>query len=405
MSNLIEGVNVVELGTHMAIPLAARMLADWGADVIKVEPPQGEAWRTIARSYGIPFDPDNAPIFQTPNGNKKSIAINLKQGEGIEVMLKLLEKADIFLTNTRMQSLKKLGLDYETIKTRFPRLIYVHFNGYGSKGPDKDRPGFDIATYWARAGMPLEWSCRDSTPFRPMPGFGDSTVSPSIVASALAAILHRMKTNEGEFIEISLYGSALWYNNVGIVATQPKYGYTYPRSRYDQTSPYNAIFESRDGMFFIFSIPYWNSFSGKFLERFGLNQYVEDPRFATLEGAKTDMETVIDTLDNTFKSMSGDEIRQAFNDLDVVFEELMNPWDVTSDEQAWANGFLINARMECGENVVLANNPMHFANADTLPFSLAPQLGSDTAGIMSELGYDRRTINRYMTTGAVKGCI
>jgi len=402
MSYLIEGVNVVELGTHMAIPLSARMLADWGANVIKVEPPQGEAWRTIARSYGIPYAPDNDPVFQTPNGNKRSIALDLKLEEGREIMLRLLEKTDIFLTNTRMKSLKKLGLDYESLKERFPRLIYIHFNGYGSKGPDKDRPGFDIATYWARAGMPLEWSVQDSTPFRPMPGFGDSTSSPCIVSSALAALYHRQKTKKGDFIEISLYGSALWYNNVGVVATQPRYGFTYPRSRYDQTAPYNMVFRSNDDMFFIFSIPYWNSFSGRFLKRFGLDEYVDDPRFATLEGAQTDMKTVMSVFEDTFRSMSGHEIKEAFKELDVVYEELINPGNVTDDEQAWANDFLVNARMECGENVVLANNPIHFTNADTLPFSLAPQLGADTCSILSDLGYDGETIDRYLQIKAVK---
>lgn len=401
-SNLIEGVNVIELGTHMAVPLCARMLADWGANVIKVEHPKGEAWRTIANSYGIPFDVDNNPIFQTPNGNKKSIAINLKSEEGMEVMMKLLEEADIFITNTRMRSLEKLGLDYDVLKERFDKLIYVHFNGYGSKGPDRDRPGFDIAAYWAKAGMPLEWSTHEGEPFRPMPAFGDSTVSPSLAAAALAALHHRNTTCKGEYIEASLYGSALWYNNVGVVATQPKYGFSYPRSKYDQTSPYNTIFKSKDGIFFIFSIPYWDKFADKFLTRFGLGEYVLDPRFATISGAKTDMKTVMSTLETTLGNMMFEEISLRFEELDVVFEELANPSNVTTDKQAWANEFLINATLECGEEVVLANNPLRFKNAKTLPFNLAPQLGADTISVLTELGYNQSAINDYISKGAVK---
>lgn len=138
MKGLLDGIKVVELGTHMAIPLAARLMADWGATVIKVEPPKGEAWRTIGNSYGLPYGDHCNPVFQTPNANKKNIAINLKTEEGKGILMKLLEDADVFMTNTRQRGLQKLGLAYEDIKTHFPKLIYAHFSGYGDLGPENN---------------------------------------------------------------------------------------------------------------------------------------------------------------------------------------------------------------------------------------------------------------------------
>lgn len=396
MSRPLENITVLELGTHMAIPLAARMLSDWGASVIKVEPPHGEAWRTIGRSYGVPFEPDNTPVFQTPNANKKSIAMNLKTPEGREIMLRLLKKTDIFLTNTRLRSLKKLGLDYDTLKEACPNLIYAHFSAYGNDGPDKDRPGFDLAAFWARGGMPVEWTQAGHPPFRPMPGFGDSTVSPSIVSAVLAALYHRRETGIGEYIETSLYACALWYNNLGVVVSQPKYGNIYPRSKYDQTAPYNTVFKSQDGMSFIFSIPNWNQVSERFLHAIHLDEYLNDPRFITLEGAKEDMQTVMDALDSAFRSMTSDEIRAMFQEQDFVFEEFSNPSNITTDQQAWENGYLESVELECGEDVVLANNPLRMQNVDTTPFGLAPQLGRDSQAILADLGYDRQIIDSYL---------
>lgn len=396
MGNLLDGICVVELGTHMAVPLAARLLADWGAEVIKVEPPKGEAWRTIARTYNVPFASDNDPIFQVPNGNKKSIAINLKSEDGMEVMRRLIVKADIFISNTRLKSLTKLGLDYESIKKLNPGIIFAHFNGYGPNGPEKERPGFDIAAYWAKAGMPVEWTIKEQTPFRPMPGFGDSTVASSLTASVLAALHRKLVTGEGEFIQASLYGCALWYNNVGVVASQPRYNGSYPHSKYEQTSPYNTVFCSSDGTYFLFSIPYWNSFAEKFLQRFGLEKWIGDRRFMTVEGTKTDMQTVMDTLQEAFGRMTIDEICQAFTELDVVFEVFVNPCNVTNDEQAWANNYLIKATMECGDEVIISNNPLKFHNAQTLEFHLAPQLGADTKAILSKLGYTQTDIDKFI---------
>lgn len=397
----LEGIRVVELGTHIAIPKAARLLCEWGAEVIKVEPPKGEGWRTIGNSYGVPHQNDCNPIFQAPNAGKKSIALNLKTEQGKEILLDLLKDADIFLTNTRLRGLKKLGLDYDEIKDRFPRLIYAHFSGYGDLGPDKDRPGFDIAAYWAKAGMPLEWSTKEGGPSRPLPGFGDSTVATVILSGVLAALYAREKTGQGEFINASLYGSALWFNSSGIVQAQYRSEGCYPLSRYDQPTPYHIIYQTKDDDYFFFSIPTWDNNYEKLLTMMHLEQYIGDERFETLIACRQNMRFVAGVFDDAFRNMSTEEVRAGFYAMDCVFELVADPQAVPKDEQAWANGYLEKITMENGTDVVIPTTPIRFRNAEPTSFKLAPQIGENSVEILENLGFDRNEIDEAIKNGAV----
>lgn len=401
MSYLLEGINVVELGTHIAIPEASRLLADWGASVIKVEPPKGEGWRTIGNSYGIPYDDDCNPIFQTPNANKKFIAINLRDEQGKELLFKLLEQADIFMTNTRLKGLEKLGITYDDIKERFPRLIYAHFSGYGELGPEKDRPGFDIAAYWAKSGMPLEWSTRESGPVRPLPGFADSTVATVALSGILAALYGREKTGHGEYLQTSLYSCALWFNSCGLIQAQYKPKGGYPRSKFEQPTPYHIIYKTRDEDYFFFSIPTWNTSCDKLLRMMHLEQFVCDERFMTLNACRKNMKFIAEVFDEAFSKMSTKEVVEGFHDLDCVFEIIADPQSVPEDLQAWENGYLQRVVLENGSCIVLPTTPIKFSNADTKEFHLASQIGGDSVEILKKLGYSQDDIAKLLQQDTV----
>ena len=400
MNGLLTGIRVVELGTHMAIPLAARLMADWGAEVIKVEPPKGEAWRTIGNSYGIPHDDDCNPIFQTPNTNKKNIAINLKQPEGRQVLMRLLEQSDVFLTNTRHRSLEKLGLAYDQIKLQFPRLIYAHFSGYGDLGPEKDRPGFDIAAYWAKAGMPLEWSTKESGPSRPLPGFGDSSVATVILSGILAALLGREHSGQGEYLKTSLYSCALWFNNCGLLQAQFQSA-AYPRSRCQQPTPYHMIYQTRDGDYFFFSIPTWANNCERLLRMMHLDQYVGDARLSTLDACRQNMEFVAQIFGSVFSNMSTEEVKAGFQAMDCVFEVVADPKDIPNDPQAWANGYLERITLENGTQAVIPTPPVQFARAQSRPFRLASPIGGDSCQVLRSLGYSEDEVAHLLQQGAI----
>lgn len=397
---MLEGIKVIELGTHIAVPNATRLMADWGADVIKVESPSGDAWRTIGNSYGVPYSRDCNPIFQVPNSNKRSIVLNLKDPAGRELLMDLLKDADVFMTNTRPGALRKLGLDYDSVKESFPALIYIHFTGYGFEGPDKDRPGFDIAAYWAKAGMPVEWSLKEYRPFRPLPGFGDATVGFINLSAALVALLSREKTGKGDFIKTSLYSGALWFNSCGIISSQFQDA-PYPRSRYEQPTPYHLIYQTKDGDYFFFSATNWDSMCDRFLEKIGMEQYIGDPRFVTLAATREHLSELAPLFDEAFGKMSTRQVTEAFTELDVVCEMLSNPKDVVSDEQAWTNDYLFRAEMENGREVVLPTSPIRFENSGVKDFSLAPGLGEHTVGILKEMGYSDAEIGAFIKNGTV----
>ncbi|MDR1028098.1 MAG: CoA transferase [Clostridiales Family XIII bacterium] len=400
MKNLLEGVKVVELGSFMAIPVVARFMADWGAEVIKVEPPKGEPWRYIGNSYGLPYTSDCNPIFQVPNGNKRDIALNLKTAEGKEILDRLLSDADVFLTNTRPNALAKLGYDYDRLKDKCPRLIMAHFSGYGTEGPDKDLPGYDIASYWAKTGMPLEWATKEGGPFRPLPGFGDTTVGTVILSGVLAALYRREKTGRGEFVRSSLYGSALWFNNCGLISAQYQKS-DYPRSRFEQPSIYHVIYSTADGDYFTFSATRWDDMYADILREMKLDRYIGDPRFSTLKGGRQHLDECVPIFDEAFRKMSTEAVRDMFVRLDVVNEFITNPRDVASDEQAWANGYLGKVSMENGEEVVLPMSPVQFEDARPLPFRLAPGIGEHSVEILREYGYNDAAIEALLASGSV----
>ena len=399
MDKPLSGYRVVELGTHVAVPIASRMMADWGAEVIKVEPPRGEPWRTIGNSYGVPCTKEHNPLFQNENANKKDIVLNLKIESGHEAFLKLLETADIFLTNTRPKALKKLGIDYESLSQRYPRLIYGHFSGFGALGPDKDRPGFDVAAFWAKSGIPVEWSTREHPPFKPQAGFGDSISGSLLLSGLLAALLGREKTGRGDFLQISLYGSALWCNNTGVVCTQPQYGLHYPKGKEDFTSPYAPLYCTKDGDWITWSLPDWDTRYKDVLVALKLEEYLDDPRFSTLAGTRNYILELIDIFTAAFAKLTTEEVVTRLTEGGFVFERLIRPEEVCSDEQAWVNHYLRRVTLEDGREVALAENPVQFSSFQT-EFSLAPQLGENTRDVLYSIGYNEEAVENLLGEGA-----
>ena len=206
---LLEGIKVIEFATFVVVPAATRVLADWGAEVIKIEAASGDEWRKQSAAYGLPCDDTCNPIFAATNSGKQFVSLNLKTPEGKEVLFRLLEDADVFVTNIRWDSIVRLGLDYETLHKLFPELVYMHFSGFGYEGPYKDRPGFDSAAFWASTGALYEISEKGSHPMYPPGAFGDTATSNCVVSGITAALLHRQRTGEGLQVTTSLYANGI----------------------------------------------------------------------------------------------------------------------------------------------------------------------------------------------------
>lgn len=396
----LEGIRVVEMGTHVAAPTAARMMADWGAEVIKVEGIRGEAYRTVGIAWKMPNKEDNNPILQPGNANKKSLSLNLKDPEGREALLKLLETADVFLTNTRPQALARLGLDYDTVKKRCPKLVYALFTAFGLNGPDKDAPGFDAASYWARGGMLTDWTPAEYVPGRPHPGFGDATVASAVLAGVLSCLLKRAKTGEGDFVTGSLYGSALWYNFHGIVEAQYP-GHDMPASRYQAVRPLTPVYRSADQKYFFIIEQQWEEKATAFFEKLGMDDLAHDPKYTVVAESQKVMKEVVDRLDIEFAKIPYEQIDRVCLELNMVHSSIATCKDVLADEQAWANGYLRNITLENGRELTVPATPVSFGSIDEFPCQLAPHLGADSRAILESLGYDGSQIDAMARNGIV----
>jgi len=401
MPKLLDDLRVVELGTHVAVPKTARILAEWGAEVIKVEAPKGEPYRINAPlQWQLPCQDDNNPIFENENSNKQSLCLNLKTPEGKEIMYRLLDTADIFLSNTRQKALNKLGFDYDTLKARNPKLICAYFTGYGENGPDKDSPGFDVASFWARSGVLTEWALKESIPSKPTPGFGDGATSSLLLAGVLAALHNREKTGMGDRIDLSLYGAALWYNSTGVVLGQKQYNQTFPKPRIPDRL-FNPIYKTRDGDWLLISMPNWEERWEAVFKIIGLERFIGDERLTHTNTARKHSEFFIPLVTEAIGNMDTKTLLEKLKEADVVHSKLANPAELTEDEQAWANDYLFEQTLECGEKVVLPRPPVHFDSLPLPDFNRAPHLGEHSYAILAQLGYSEEDIRKYMENGGV----
>lgn len=223
----LKGLKVVDLTTFLATPTTGRILGEWGADVIKVEAFKGDPCRVNqAVVFGMPSSDEENLAFDVANFHKRFVALNLKTEKGLEVMMKLLAEADVFITNTRTKSLAKMGLDWETLHEKFPRLIMGHGLGYGKKGPEKDAAGFDVTCYMGRGGVFGTTVNKGDSPMIPTNGYGDYQCSVFLVAGILAALQGREKTGEGDYVTCALQHAGIYTLATGMISAQ--YGQPVP---------------------------------------------------------------------------------------------------------------------------------------------------------------------------------
>ncbi|GHU64491.1 CoA transferase [Clostridia bacterium] len=398
----LKGLRVVELGTHVAIPNATRCLADWGATVIKVESLGGEEWRIMGKGYNTPCTDDENPVFTMQNANKKFISLNLKSEEGMAIMRKLLETADVFASNVRLKSLAKLKLDYDSIKERFPKLIYAHFTGFGMRGSHSERPGFDKAVFWARGGGDADMVYKEGGyPMSPVIGFGDATVGNAILSGILAALLGREKTGEGTFLCSSLYACAIWYAGVGVISAQSPYNVEYPKSYMDPALPFSHIYKCKDNEWLIITVIDHDARYEKMCHVLGMEAYLKEEKYKYIQNVKQCKEEFVGIVRDHFLKKTSDEWAKIFEENDVVYERLAHFADIVKDEQAWENGFIRKVTYASGQDVVMPANPVQFIGYDEPDYAATGALGSDTKEVLAGIGYSKEEIRTFIENKSV----
>ena len=390
----LAGYKVVELATVVAVPVTARMFADYGADVYKVEvPPAGDLLRPTGRGHTLPAEEGNNPLFDMYNIGKNLIALNLKTEEGKEIFFQLLSDADVFVTNIRMQSLKKMGIDYDSLKERFPKLVYGHFSGFGVEGEEVNRPGFDQTAFWFRSGAATDIGTPGSFPVRASFGFGDITTAGSFMNGLLMALLARERTQHGTFVATSLQRAAIWCSATAVINSQPQYGKVYPVDRYSPWDPFSDFYCCGDGEWVAFMEKKYENDRYIFARIFDLPELIEDPDLESLDAMRDSgkLQEVTHKLEKIMKSRPSDEWIRIFEENDVACEKGRHFKDAYKDPQARANGAFEDVEYPDGVTA-MPTPPLSFSEYTKRPFQKAGPVGQDTDRVLEKLGYDPDTI-------------
>lgn len=400
----LKGIKVIELATVVAAPTAGRLLADYGAEVIKIEAPDGgDVLRAVGEMHQLPAEEDNNPLFDVFNTGKRLISINLKSDEGREVFFRLLSRADVFLTNTRMHSLKKMGLGYEELGERFPGLIYAHFSGFGLEGEDRDRPGFDSTAFWMRSGAVGDMVLPGSFPARPPYAFGDIATASYFLSGILMALIGRERTGRGTLLSTSLFASSIWMCAPYVINTQEKYGKRLPSDRYDPWSPFSDIYLCADKVYITPISKKYSADRAMLAEVFGMRELVDDPELGTVSSMRASgkLAAVTKQLEEVMLTKSSKEWAEIFKQYDIPYEISGHIKDVPTDRQARANGYVEDIMYKDGVTVMPVP-PIKFSAYFRRGFERQRPIGADTDSILDELGYSAEHIRAMKEKRAVR---
>ena len=385
MTGPMEGFRVVELGVWVAAPAAGAILADWGADVVKIEPPGGDPARSFGAMMGLDSELGTAsnPPFQMDNRSKRSIMLDLATPEGRRTAVELIAGADVFLTNVRPTALVRLGLDFDTVATCNPRLVYGLITGYGTDGPDAGRAAYDVAAFWARAGIAdLLTRPGDTPPFQ-RGGMGDHSAGMTLAAAVCAALLARNRTGTGQLVTTSLYRQGAYtvsfdLNTLLMSGQQVAIG-----QRETMANPCMNNYTAADGRrFWIVGLDvarHWPPLC----RAVGRTEWLT--RYPAPRDRFTHAREIIAELDTIFATRTLDEWERVFaGEPDFFWSPINSLDDVVADEQFHAAGGIVYVP-EGDSSTPMVASPADFSATPWQPRGPAPELGEHTAEILAEL--------------------
>lgn len=387
MPQILQGIKVIDWSLFHLGPVAAAMLADAGADVIHVEERNGDPARGIARFYGQELVVKGRNIiFEEFNRNKRGITLDIKKPEGLEVMYRLVEKSDVFLTNFRLSAIKRLGLDYDTLVKHNPKIIYAYSSTFGTKGPNRDRPGLEPVTI-ASSGMMLSSGEEGMPPIVPTVGMGDRIGAIFLAYATLLALLARERLGVSQFVSSSALGSMLnleAWSMVPVLFT----GNDPPRQRRDSCSnPLNNFYLCKDGVWIQFALLQSDRHWPEFCRATGIQELEKSEKFESEEKRMVNNTELIAILDRQFSTKTYEEWESIFLKTDLLFTRVNKLSDVAVDPQVLENKFILNwDHPHWGE----IKFPGFCYDLSKTPPSIrraAPTLGQHTEEVLLELGY------------------
>ncbi len=406
MAGVLEGIKVLDMGHVVAVPAAGATMADWGADVLKIEPLTGEMARGIQRRRAANDEtesqedtPQVSWYVQLLNRNKKGLALNLKTEPGREILYKLVREYDVFMSNYEVSALKNLKADYTTLKRLNPKLVYAILTGYGTVGPDRNERGFDYAAAWARSGAMYMMGEPGSIPPPQRGGMMDRVTGAHIVAGIMAALLHRERTGKGQKLEFSLYHTGVWTIAEDI---QPALMGT-PMPKHDRTKAANPLWNSyrtRDDKWFWLAMLQPDLSWHDFCQAIERPELENDPKFDSRETRWQNSEELISIIDKILATKTRKTWERIFRKNNCIYGRVASPVEVVNDPQAIANNFFADLHYPEREMKVVAT-PVKFCQNPASVRAPAPEIGQHTEEVLLGLGYSWGDISQLKDAGVI----
>lgn len=404
MSGVMDGVRVVEVAAWTYVPVAGAVLAEWGADVIKIEHPvSGDPQRGLVTSGLIPTGPGGVNhMMELPNRGKRSVGLDLKSPEGHALLMKMAERADVFLTNFRPKARQKLKIDVDDVRAVNPDIIYVRGSGQGQRGPEAERGGYDNSSFWGRGGSADIMSPPGQFPVaQPGPAYGDVIGGLTIAGGVSAALFHRQRTGEAVIVDNSLLATGMWATGATVLAAD-LFGFArMPRG--DRTKVPNPIvnnYKTKDDRFLslimLESDRYWADLVTK-LDR---PELASDPRFVDAAARAQNSQACVTLLDEIFATRTLEEWKPILLGVEGVWAPVQTPAEVLEDPQVAANGYLREVESAAGTTFRIVASPLQFRE-EAPDLTRAPDHGEHTDEVLEELGLDTEAILDLKVKGAV----
>jgi crotonobetainyl-CoA:carnitine CoA-transferase CaiB-like acyl-CoA transferase len=397
---VLAGLKVIDCATYVAGPAAATILSDFGADVIKVErPPDGDLWRTFSSVTGYPST-DFTYTWLLTSRNKRSIVLDLTKTAGRDTLLKLVEGADVFVTNFQPSLLSKFRLTWEDLRPVNQRLIYGLITGYGEKGEDADSPAYDGLAYWARSGLMTSVTGADGTPAGARPAMGDHPTAATLFGAIMLGLYRRERTGQGSKVSTSLMAAGAWANGVDIQAKLCSAQFPIRKAGERPLNPLIAAYLSSDQHAMIIALLDPEREYSRLCEALGEPDLATSPLFATVEARKENAAELHAILLSQFETKPMSHLRDKFRLHDIKWSALPTLDEAVRDPQMRDCGAIVNCDYPGHGVIETVNSPVFIAESEKRRPQQPPEYGAHTRAILKEAGFSPAEIDRLIASGA-----
>ena len=402
MDRPLTGFRVVELAMWVAGPSTAAVLGDWGADVIKLEEPTGgDPIRGMTTRAITNPNASVRPPYELDNRNKRSVAVDVRKPDGRDFAIRIIERADVFITSLRLDALERMKLDYQTLSAINPRLIYASLNGYGHRGPDRLRPAYDYAAAWARSGLMATIQEPGLPPPAQRPAMIDHAAGLGLAGAISAALLARERTGRGREVKVSLFSMGLWMNATDLTIGLMTGRTPVSESRTDRINPLWSSYACKDGKWIYFVMVQADRFWQQFCAALGKPEWVDDPRFANAGVRAKNCTAMTALIDEVVATRTRSEWSPVFDRHELIWAPVNTDDEVLNDPQAHAIGAFAQVDHPHVPDSRVVNSPIEFSGVEPKPHRVAPELGQHTEEVALEVGLSWEDIGRLKDSGAI----